>query len=208
MSRDRSDLPQDEVRVRHVTDAPSAQPTVVNVNTSPAQAAQRIVREEVVAEPTIVNVAQPTPIYNEEIVVQDPSVVTAPAYVSSSVLAPPVVATPAATYVNTARPVAVYSYTTARIVQILWFALGVLESLLALRFAFRLLGANPDTGFAAMLYAVTWPFVIPFAGIFATPASQDAVFETSTLIAMLIYWLAAYGIVQAIKVGARRPPAP
>jgi hypothetical protein len=75
-----------------------------------------------------------------------------------------------------------------------WFFLGLLEGLLALRFALALLGANANNGFAALVYAISWPFVAPFQTLFGVPAAGGSVLETYTLMAMIVllfgWWIA------------------
>jgi len=73
--------------------------------------------------------------------------------------------------------------------------LGVLEVILALRLIFRLLGANEDNGFITFLYSLSHVFVGPFNGIFNDQALGRSVFEISTVVAMLVYALIAWGIV-------------
>src|SRR5689334_10819537 len=55
--------------------------------------------------------------------------------------------------------------TTGIVVQSIYFIFGILEALLAIRLAFRLLGANPQNGFVDFIYGITAPFVQPFVGI-------------------------------------------
>jgi len=86
------------------------------------------------------------------------------------------------------------------ITTITYFVLGVLEVLLGLRLIFRLLGANEYNDFITFLYNVTHVFVGPFNGIFNDQALGHSVFEVSTLIAMLIYALLAWGIVSLGRV--------
>jgi YGGT family len=81
------------------------------------------------------------------------------------------------------------------ITTVTYFILGVLEVILALRLIFRLLGANQDNGFITFLYNLSHVFVGPFNGIFNDQALGRSVFELSTLIAMLVYALIAWGIV-------------
>lgn len=76
-----------------------------------------------------------------------------------------------------------------------YFVLGVLEVILFLRFLFRLLGANEGNAFITFLYALSLIFVGAFNGIFNDQALGHSVFELSTLTAMLIYALIAWGIV-------------
>lgn len=82
-----------------------------------------------------------------------------------------------------------------RITSITYFILGVLEVLLLLRLLLRLLGANEASGFVTFIYSLTHIFVGPFNGIFNDQALGRSVFETSTLIAMIVYALLAWGIV-------------
>jgi len=49
---------------------------------------------------------------------------------------------------------------------VLVFLFDVLEILLALRFVFKLLGANPSSEFVNFIYNLSAVFVAPFAGIF------------------------------------------
>ena len=80
-----------------------------------------------------------------------------------------------------------------------YFVLGVLEVILLLRFLFRLLGANQSSSFVVFLYNLSHVFVVPFYGIFNDPAFGNSVLEITTLIAMLIYALLAWGIVSLGK---------
>ncbi len=83
--------------------------------------------------------------------------------------------------------------------QIIWYILGVVEVVLAFRIVLKLLGANAFSGFASFIYAVSGPFALPFAGILGTTVSSSSVFEWSTLIAMVVYFIISYGIVALIQ---------
>lgn len=89
------------------------------------------------------------------------------------------------------------------------FFFGVIEVLLGLRFLFRLMGANPRSGFVNMIYSMSAPLVMPFEGIFrqvsTTGMEAAAVFEPSTLVAMVVYAIIAWGIVQLVLIMARQP---
>lgn len=86
--------------------------------------------------------------------------------------------------------------TRSWVVSIISFLLGVLEVLLALRFVFRLLGASQDNSFTQFLYNLSLVFVSPFNGIFHDQAlGTHSVFELSTLLAMLVFALLAWGLV-------------
>jgi hypothetical protein len=79
--------------------------------------------------------------------------------------------------------------------QIIWYILGVIEVVLAFRVILKFLGANAYSGFTSFIYAISAPFALPFAGILRTSVSTNLVFEWSTLIAMAVYAVVAYGIV-------------
>jgi hypothetical protein len=84
---------------------------------------------------------------------------------------------------------------------IIYFVLGVLEVILGLRFIFRLLGANQGSDFTRALYDFSHLFVGPFNGIFNDQAiGSKSVFELSTIVAMLIYALIAWGLVALCRV--------
>ena len=83
-----------------------------------------------------------------------------------------------------------------QIQRITYTVLGVLEVILLLRFFFRFLGASQNSGFIMFLYGLSHVFVAPFNGIFNDQVlGSRGVFEMSTLIAMLVYALLAWGIV-------------
>lgn len=87
--------------------------------------------------------------------------------------------------------------------QIVWYVLGLLEAVLALRFLFKLLGANAASGFVNFIYDLTYPFVVPFNSVFRTQRVEGNIFEWTTLLAMVIYWLVAWAIVKlfVMKIG-------
>lgn len=73
---------------------------------------------------------------------------------------------------------------------------GFIEALLALRFVFRLLGANPDNVFVNWIYDWSTPLAAPFAGIFGQDATvagpgvvTQSVFDWTALIALVVYGL-------------------
>ncbi len=88
--------------------------------------------------------------------------------------------------------------------RIVWFIAGVLLVLLGFRFALVLLGANPANGFANFIYTASHPFAAPFFGLFGYSLRYGVSrFEVSTLVAMAVYALIAYGIVRLITI--RKP---
>lgn len=83
-----------------------------------------------------------------------------------------------------------------KIQQAISLVAGVLEVLLAFRFALRLLAANPNNGFVAFVYGITAPLVAPFVGIFGTPAFEGNVLEPHALVAIVVYALIAWALVK------------
>ncbi len=83
----------------------------------------------------------------------------------------------------------------ARIVD---YVLGVVEVALGLRFLLKLFGANPNSGFASFVYDTTAPLTAPFRAVFGTSVEQGAVFEWSTLLAMAVYALIAWGVIRLV----------
>ncbi|HVB61386.1 MAG TPA: hypothetical protein VNE61_09365 [Ktedonobacteraceae bacterium] len=81
------------------------------------------------------------------------------------------------------------------ITRVIYFILGVLEVIMLLRFIFKLLSANAGNGFVAFLYNLSYVFVAPFNSMFTNPSEGKIVFEITTLIAMLVYALVAWGLV-------------
>jgi hypothetical protein len=80
--------------------------------------------------------------------------------------------------------------------QIVWYLLSLLEVLLAFRFVLKFTAANAAAGFTSFIYAVTWPFTAPFLAVFPNTKVQGSVFEWTTLLAMLVYWMIALAIVK------------
>lgn len=87
---------------------------------------------------------------------------------------------------------------------IIYYILGLIEILLAMRFLFMLLGANPRSGFTAFLYSITGIFISPFSGIFnpvtASGLVSSSVFDPAAIIAMAVYALIAWGIVRLLLI--------
>jgi hypothetical protein len=90
--------------------------------------------------------------------------------------------------------------TTFKLTQVIWLLLGFLESVLALRFLFKLIGVNPANSFATLLYGFTNLFVAPFANLTGTPSAEGMVFEFTTLIAMIVYGLIFYALERIVYV--------
>lgn len=84
--------------------------------------------------------------------------------------------------------------------RIVWFVVGVVNSIIALRFIFLLLGANRGVGFTELIYSLSDPLVAPFVGIFGRPDFGQSVFEVSSVVAIIVYLLLGWGIIKLITI--------
>lgn len=82
--------------------------------------------------------------------------------------------------------------------RIIWFIAGAISIIIALRFALLLLGANRGAGFTDFIYSLSAPLVAPFVGIFGEPSYGVSVFEVSSLLAIAVYLLIAWGIAKLV----------
>jgi hypothetical protein len=82
--------------------------------------------------------------------------------------------------------------------QIVWYILGLIEALLLFRFLLRLFGANPSAGFTDFIYTLSYPFRAPFQAVFSSTQVSGSVFEWTTLLAMIVYWLVALAIIKLL----------
>ena len=97
------------------------------------------------------------------------------------------------------------SKTTAQ--NAVWYVLGLIEILLGFRLIFKLLGANPESGFVNFIYSITGLLTAPFDSIFGVSSAQtdevESVFEPSILMAAIVYALLAWGIVKLITINRK-----
>ncbi len=84
---------------------------------------------------------------------------------------------------------------TARII---WYILDILEIFLLFRFVLKFLGANPDAGFTQFVYSITYPFAESFLNVFRVTHVAGSTFEWTTLLAMFVYWLIAWGLIKLL----------
>lgn len=90
--------------------------------------------------------------------------------------------------------------------RVIWFLTGVLLVLLAFRFVFALLGANPANGFANFIYTVSHPFVAPFFSLFNYHLLYGVSrFEIYTLVAMAVYLIIGWGLARLVTIGRSYP---
>ena len=72
--------------------------------------------------------------------------------------------------------------------------------------ALKLIGANPGSWFAAMVYQLSDLFLWPFQNLTLNPAFGNFVFEITSLIALLVYALIGWAFVRLIWVIFYRTP--
>jgi hypothetical protein len=87
-----------------------------------------------------------------------------------------------------------------RIANVVWFITFIILSIILLRVVLLMINANEANAFVNWVYNTSEFFVRPFLGITTDPSFNGAVFEVNSLIAMLIYVLIIYGILQLVRV--------
>jgi hypothetical protein len=97
---------------------------------------------------------------------------------------------------------------TFKVTQLVWLFFGILETLIVLRILLKLIGANPASPIAALIYAFTDLFLFPFAGLTGSPAAGGMVLELPAFFAIVIYALIAWAIERTIWVIFYRPRGP
>jgi len=92
--------------------------------------------------------------------------------------------------------------------QIILWCFSILETMIALRIVLKLIGANPGSFIVNLIYGITSPFLIPFAGVIRSPAADAMVLEISSIFAIVIYALIAVAFEKLIWVIVSRPRTP
>jgi hypothetical protein len=87
---------------------------------------------------------------------------------------------------------------------LIYFLFGILEILLGFRLVLKLMGASVASGFVNLIYSITGIFILPFEGIFRRATTEGiettSILEPSTLVAIIVYVILAWGIVKLIKI--------
>lgn len=83
--------------------------------------------------------------------------------------------------------------------RIVYYVAGVIITLLILRVILLLLGANQGSPFVDFLYGLSGAFAWPFFGVFNyQPSYGQSTFELSSIVAIVVYSLLAFGIVKLL----------
>ncbi len=89
--------------------------------------------------------------------------------------------------------------------RVVWYVVGFIVVLLALRMVLLLLGANDNNAFVGFVYALSGVFAGPFYGIFSyQPTYGQSVFEVSSLVAIIVYTLVGWGISKLFTLNSAR----
>lgn len=91
-------------------------------------------------------------------------------------------------------PAADRAATVDLVTRVVWFVVGLMGALIAIRFVLLAVGANEDAGFAKLIYGVTGWMVAPFAALFGSNITYPgtggtATLEVASLVAIVVYAL-------------------
>lgn len=86
--------------------------------------------------------------------------------------------------------------TLRRITGLIQLSFGVLNGLIGLRFLLKLMAANPENPFASLVYFITSPFIWMFRDLTRTPSFEGIQIEFFSLIAIVVYALIGWIIIQ------------
>ena len=84
--------------------------------------------------------------------------------------------------------------------QLVYMLFAVIDGLLLIRLVLKLLGANPHAGFASFIYGFTDFFMAPFRNLLPAYGNEQSVFETSVVIAILVYALLGWALERLVAV--------
>ncbi len=88
--------------------------------------------------------------------------------------------------------------TLSRVTGLIQLATLIVNSAIGLRFLLKLMAANPANPFAEMVYFFTAPFLAIFVGLTRTPSFDGIVIEFYDLIAILVYFVLSWVVVQLL----------
>lgn len=93
---------------------------------------------------------------------------------------------------------------TQTVEYLIYFLFGLLEILLAFRLVLKLAGASISSAFVGLIYGVTGIFILPFEGIFRRGFNRGiettSVLEPSTVVALIVYGILAWGVVKLLRI--------
>lgn len=104
-----------------------------------------------------------------------------------------------ATRTSTLDPFGERRQTAYRLEQAIYLVFGIVESLIAIRFVLKLLGAGPEAGFSQFIYGITAPLIAPFIGLFGMPQASGSILELHSVAALVVYALVGLLIVKLAR---------
>jgi len=87
-----------------------------------------------------------------------------------------------------------------RLTRLTRLGFGVLNSLILLRYFLKMMGANPANPFALLINSTTDPFLSMFKGLIQTLTYRGIVFEFTDLIAIVVFGMIGWIIVQLLRI--------
>ena len=87
-----------------------------------------------------------------------------------------------------------------RVTGLIQLGVGILNSLICIRFLLKLMDANPQNQFAALTYTTTQPFLRVFQGLIQVLNVNGNVFELYDLIAIIVYGMLGLVIVRLMRI--------
>lgn len=89
--------------------------------------------------------------------------------------------------------------------RVIYYIVGFIIALLALRLVLLLLAANQGAPFVDFIYGLSGVFAWPFYGIFSyQPSYGQSTFEISTVVAIIVYALIAMGLAKLFTLTSNR----
>lgn len=87
------------------------------------------------------------------------------------------------------------------VAKVLYIFLVGIETVIALRFVFKLIGANGSNFIVSTIYSVSDVFIEPFVGIVSGDWSLGRFYvDVPALVALVIYMIIAFVLIEIIKV--------
>lgn len=89
---------------------------------------------------------------------------------------------------------------------LIYFIFGGIALLIAARVLLMAIGANPDNGFTSFIYRLSRIFVAPFTSMIAPiELGTTAVFEVSSVLAIIVYLIIAWLVARLVFLISARP---
>lgn len=87
--------------------------------------------------------------------------------------------------------------------RVIWYIVGFIVVLLAIRVVLQLLGANQGNGFVDFIYSLSGIFATPFFGMFSyQPTYGSSTLEVGSVVGILVYALVGWGIAKLFTLGS------